>query len=140
MDATRTTSSYVLREIHPRNLGGTLVFFHPSDENAEPTLSSFGRIIIIIIVVIPLPSLRSTINEKMQLSFGREDPSTHASPSAKPTNMCIYSGFVTYNFVKLGKYRLLLQTKKNVARRVYDEYELSIVVAIRTIRASIVAR
>lgn len=55
----------------------------------------------------------------MQLSL---DP-TRASPSAKPTNMCIHSGFVTYNFVKLAKTRLLLnETKKKHRARVYDEY------------------
>lgn len=52
---------------------------------------------------------------------GREDP-TRASPSAKPTNMCIYSGFVTYNFVKLAKTRLLLKRRKNIA----PEYRLCI--------------
>lgn len=55
----------------------------------------------------------------MQLSL---DP-TRASSSAKPTNMCIHSGFVTYNFVKLAKTRLLLnETKKKHRARVYDEY------------------
>lgn len=67
---------------------------------------------------------------------GREDP-TRASPSAKPTNMCIYSGFVTYNFVKLAKTRLLLKRRKNIAPEYSCAYEQIIRGCHRgTIRAS----